>query len=103
MRPRTTDYATEDKILALLSQGVSQRMVALMCGTTRSVVQYIVAGQSIEARECDMSEAELDAMIAEQMPTMPSDPRIERQKRFVPHAVQRGRGIQATWRSPHDR
>lgn len=102
--PRTlTDFQVLD-ILADFDRGMSAIRLAEKFHTSRETVYGIIRGKThrrvvdqFEAA-CGPTEAELDAMIAERLPTMPREPRYERQADYVPLAVIRGRGIQATQR-----
>lgn len=95
---RNMTQQTASGILDDLEAGMTQADAAAKWGVSPMAVSNLVTRQHnrklYEAWEADRSgesEAELERMIAEQLPTMPREPHLERRS-HVPHAVARGRG-----------
>ena len=93
----------EAAIVADLAAGMSQIDASRKHGVHKSTVRRIYWDhiEEMEARE-DMTMAEVEALIAEQRPTMPEDwsdgPRSTR----PPQAVQRGMGVRASRNTRRD-
>lgn len=101
MRRRLTD----DKVIEILNEhetGTPDIVLAHKHKVSRASIHLIVTGQSHrdvvarwEADRDGTTEAELERIIAEQLPTMPVEHDYERSD-YVPHAVVRGLGIKAS-------
>jgi hypothetical protein len=99
---------TEDEVVGVLTDndaGMSAIAIAAKYGTSRETVYGIVTGRTHrdvvarwEADHDGTTEAELDAMIAEQYASMPNGPRIEPQRDRLPASLARGRGVRASSR-----
>lgn len=97
MPPRITDEKRA-AVLAELNRGVSQRVVCKRYGISRMSCVRIQDGwlpSDPSDYGCDLTEEELDAIIAEQRPTMPGRARAS-ECHGVPMAVLRGIGIRVT-------
>jgi len=96
---------SDDQVMGILAdhdRGMHQLKIARKYGTSRATVHLIVTGQShreavarYEADRDGTTEAELDALIAAQLPTMPREPRLPGEAQ-LPHAVLRGLGVRAS-------
>jgi hypothetical protein len=85
--------------------GMSHGAAAMKYGISRAYVGQIVNGKAcwdfgdVDKYElAEMSEEDLDAMIEEQLPTMPKEPSDGYRWPRLPQAVQRGMGLQARHR-----
>lgn len=100
MPARLTD-AKRAAIWADVVRGLSRRAICErhhVSATTVSRIESADAGDDFD-RECNMTEDELEALIAEQLPTMPQ--RDESREQRLPQAVSRGIGLRATQRYGH--
>ena len=97
-RPSHVTEPMRVMILADLDRDMTQNAVARKYGITRSVVANVakraMGEESNIERENDMTEEDLERLIAEQLPTMPNEPKVGSGPR-LPQAVSRGRGLKS--------
>lgn len=96
-RPAKLSYSLRVAILADLRAGMTQASIAKKHGLSTATIGRVDRDGLIDTavdREDQTTMEELDALIAERLPTMPQEPRYER-GRTLPQVVARGRGVQA--------
>lgn len=98
--PRRIPVKTKAAILAELQDGrLTQDTIAKRYGVSASTIRVLQhrAWFGNDDAGCKLTMEQLDAMIAERLPTMPGHDPVKPSGPRLPQAVSRGRGLQASY------